>query len=64
MCTVIILYYRYPFEDEPQIICACDSQEAVEHKINELQYMFPQAYPDKHRFETTTVEHCSTPVTN
>ena len=64
MRTTIILYYKLPYEDEPEIICACDSQEAVDYKINELQYRFPHAYPDKSRFETYSVEYCSIPITN
>ena len=57
MNTVILLYYRAPYEDEPELICVCDSQDAVAKRIYQLHFMHPHAYPDMSRVETKPVEY-------
>ena len=64
MNTIILLYYRAPYEDEPELICACDSQDAVAKKIYQLHFIHPDAYPDMNRFETSRIEHFKGVVTN
>jgi len=64
MSTILLLYYRAPYVDEPELICACDSQDAVNKKIYQLRYMHPDAYIDINRFETIRVEHFKGVVTN
>ena len=64
MDTILLLYYRAPYEDEPELICACDSQDAVAKKIYQLHFMYLDAYPEMRRFETSRVEHFKGVVTN
>lgn len=64
MDSVILLYYRAPYEEAPELICACDSQDAVAKKIYQLHFMHPDAYPDMSRFETTRVEYFKGVVTS
>ena len=54
--TVFVLYYQHRWEDEPELVCACDSKEAVEAKIHKLTYMFPALYDDNTRFRVTPIE--------
>jgi hypothetical protein len=56
METIILLYYRMPYENEPDLICACDSQASVNKKIYSLRSQYPDAYPEMSRFETSRVE--------
>ena len=56
MNTVYLLYYHQRWEDEPELICACDSKEAVETKIYKLTYMFPGLYDDCARFIVSPTE--------
>lgn len=64
MDTVILLYYRRPHQSEPQLVCVCDSEDAVAKKIYQLHFMHPDAYPNMSRFETTRVEHFKGVVTS
>lgn len=57
MKTVILLYYRAPYCDEPDLICACDSQQSVSDKIRRLMIEHPHAYPELSRFETSRLEY-------
>ena len=57
MGSVILLYYRAPYEDAPELICACDTALSAEHKIECLMYMHPHLYADRHRFEISSVDY-------
>lgn len=57
MNSIILLYYRAPYEEAPELICACGSQDAVAKKIYQLHFMHPDAYPDMSRFETSRIEY-------
>lgn len=56
METIILLYYRAPYRDATELICACDSQASVNKKIYSLRLQYPDAYPEMSRFETSRVE--------
>ena len=56
MKTIILLYYRAPYCDAPDLICACDSIKSVNAQIIKLRAQWPDAYPETSRFETTTIE--------
>ena len=57
MSSVILLYYRAPYCDTPELICACDSQQSVNDKIRRLMIEYPHAYPELGRFETSRIEY-------
>ena len=57
MDSVILLYYGAPYEEAPELICACDSQDAVAKMIYQLHFMHPDAYPEMKRFQTSVVQY-------
>lgn len=57
MDTVLLLYYKAPYEEEPELICACGSQSAAASKMSQLHANHPDAYPDMKRFQTITVQY-------
>ena len=54
--TIYLLYYRAPYEDEPELIGACNNQTAASNLMYLHMHKFPDAYPDIKRFETKTIE--------
>lgn len=57
MDSVILLYYRAPYEDAPELICACDTALSAEHKIEYLMRMHQNLYADRHRFEISSADY-------
>lgn len=57
MDIITLLYYRRPYQSERELVCACDSEEAAQDKIDRLMYIHPDAYPERSRFETSFTEY-------
>ena len=57
MDTIILLYYRRPYQSERELVCACDTEQSAQDKIDRLMYVHPYAYPERSRFETSPIEY-------
>lgn len=53
----VLLYYRTPYEDTRDLICACESEEVALEEIHRLRKEWPDAYPEPERFETKLVRY-------
>lgn len=53
---IYLLYYRAPYEDEPELVCTCEDLPAVYDAIYLYMHKAPDAYPDYHRFESRPIE--------
>ena len=54
--NIYLLYYRAPYEDDPELLCACTNQTAVSKMMYLYMHKYPDAYPDIKRFETKPIE--------
>lgn len=53
----VLFYYRQPYEDERELICACESEEVANEEIHRLREEWPDAFPEPERFETNLVRY-------
>lgn len=54
--TIYLLYYRAPYEEEPELLCACMNHTFASNMMYYYKNLFPDAYPDINRFETKPIE--------
>ena len=47
----VLLYYRTPYEDTRDLICACESEEVANEEIHRLREEWPHLYYEPTRFE-------------
>ena len=47
----VLLYYRTPYEDTRDLICACESEEVALEEIRRLREEWPHLYYEPTRFE-------------
>ena len=52
-----LIYYRAPFCDMPEFLCACMTKEDVSKAIYYYQNTYPDIYPSIDRFETSVAEY-------
>lgn len=55
--TVVILFYRRPWQEDREFICVCESEEVALEEIHRLREEWPDAYPEPERFETSLVRY-------
>lgn len=55
--TQVLLYYRRPWQQDRELICACESEEVANEEIHRLREEWPDAYPEPERFETNLVRY-------
>lgn len=55
--TQVLLYYRRPWQQDRELICACESEEVANEEIHRLREEWPDAYPTPERFETNLVRY-------
>lgn len=55
--TIVILFYRRPWEQDREFICACESEEVAMEEIHRLREEWPDAYPTPERFETNLIRY-------
>ena len=53
----ILLYYRTPYEDTRDLICACESEEVILEEIHHLREEWPDVYQEPECFETELVRY-------
>lgn len=55
--TQVLLYYRRPWQQDRELICACESEKVANEEIHRLREEWPDAYPEPSRFETSLVRY-------
>lgn len=55
--TLVILYYRRPYQQDRELICVCESDQVVNEEIHRLREEWPDAFPQPERFETNLVRY-------
>ena len=55
--TLVLLYYRTPYQEERDLVCVCESAEVVLDTIHRLREEWPDLYNSPERFETDLVTY-------
>lgn len=55
--TLVLLYYRRPYEDERELICVCESEKVALEERHRLMEEWPDAYPSYERFEINLIRY-------
>ena len=55
--TLVLLYYRRPWQQDRELICICESDQVANEEIHRLREEWPDAYPTPERFETNLVRY-------
>lgn len=55
--TVVILFYRRPWQQDREFICVCESEKVANEEIHRLREEWPDTYPSPERFETNLIRY-------
>ena len=55
--TLVLLYYRTPYQEERDLVCVCESEEVALDEIHRLREEWPDLYKSPERFETDLVTY-------
>ena len=55
--TLVLLYYRRPYESETELICVCESEFVARAHIKSLMEEHPDLYPAGERFEMNLIRY-------
>lgn len=55
--TLILLYYRRPYENDRELVCVCESEFVARVHIKSLLEEHPDLYPTGERFEMNLIRY-------